>query len=167
MYLRFLKVFLCYLILALPAYFSAIYIMHPTDEKSTYFAFVTGLIFTIAYLVSLRFLSNPTKKTLILKFFILDEFIVPERKEEMRRLLKERISSFYFAFTEVVIFYFIVIWLYSSISVGHTVNPLEQFYPEISSAMFWIFIGAFLFALFVSTAAAEALLEYLEPIEQL
>lgn len=145
-----------------------IYTIFPFEKAGDFdFALITAIIVLPGFLLSLRLLTNPVQNRPQIPLYIL--LVMPDIELEKIREIKERTASFYFSFVETVVFSAIVLYTYQIMKSGQ-----DSFYsglfskitPQYPILMFAIFLFALLFAIFITTAISEFLLERYHPIIQ-
>ena len=175
------KIFKYYLFLTFPVYITVLSFLNPTSEEF-YLAFLTACPIIIGYLLSLRFLANPTCKTIqinrqgckiwefwkyikivreIEPFFLL----YPDRVK--LKLFKERVISFYFSLTEAAIFVYFMNYIFKAINATSPMELIKELIPPIRIDLLVTLLASYLLALFVAAIFGEYFLKKLEPIPDL
>gem|GEM_PF-5912279 len=132
-------------------------------------ALFTALFVIPGFLLSLRLLSNPVKKVFPIPILIL--ISLPNVDIIKVRERKERTLSFYFAFIETAVVSMVILFTYRVLKSGNSSlniysDILKSITPNSPYLTISIFIVAFLFSLFLTTAFGEMLLEWGDPIIQ-
>jgi hypothetical protein len=170
----FLRVFGCNAFLTAPIYLTIWTILQPKNYELIAF-FISSLIIIIAFLLSLRFLSNPTVNGFIKLYDVWDNTAIPNPTKEKIKRLKENVIGFYFSIIVVGIFYVIMFWLFNTFKPTSLSQPnicecesnliWETPLPPIPIEATLVFIGGYILALFVATALLEVYLRKYKPIK--
>jgi len=181
--INFPEMFLNYIILSIPLYFTFVYLLNPSNflENSCEIscsttninnAFIASLSTIPVYLLSIRLLTNPLKKD----FYYLKWINKFYQKETSKSLLKERIISFYFALTATTFFIMVMAIIYKFLGFSKdwitfytTLIDLfrKSFIPQFNNLQIFLFICAYFVTLLILTATIEYLFEKGEPIKDI
>jgi hypothetical protein len=174
---NFWQIFGCNIVLTIPIYLTIWTILQPKDNEIFAF-FFSSLIIIIAFLLSLRFLSVPTKRGFIKLFEVWENTAIPDKAKAKIGLFRDNVIAFYFSIIAVSIFYVIIFWIFDllkpifsnsqSASCNCTSNPIwETPLPPIPLVDILIFISGYILALFIGTKMLEYYLERSIPIDDL
>jgi|SRR5208283_1628550 len=171
-YGKVLKMCACNFNLTVPVILSFMFIIRNTSIGSTATSdqeFIASLIFSLATLVSLRILSNPTNKTFKPK--LIAYFKDGKDRIEQLKIFKERISSFFFSFISATLLFILVTFFYC-IVVGYTsLDQLMSIVLNPSIHIQWYDFGilfvCYTFSLFIFTIWGELILRRNVPLVQL
>lgn len=169
---NFFRIYGCNIILSFFLYPTIWIILQPTKNEMVTF-FFSYLILTISFLLSLRFLSNPTIKGFIRMFEVWEDTAIAKQTKEKIIRFKENVVGFYFSIVAAALFYFIMFWFFNLLKPLFDIEQsvpgdfslfLISPLPPISGVDAIKFICAFIIALFVATGSLELLLERWKPI---
>jgi hypothetical protein len=133
------EVFLNYLILSIPLYFTIMYLLNNANffvapgsivnSKEIIDEFKISLVIIPGYLLSIRLLANPMEKRTRIPIASLIIDVIKKYYSEKKPIdvLKERVISFYFSLTASTFFIMVMLWIYRTIPLtaqSSTSEPL-------------------------------------------
>jgi hypothetical protein len=172
--INFFEMYLNYLILTIPLYFTFIYLLNPSNyisglDNNINNAFLASLAIIPVFLLSMRLLTNPMKADLIYLKLIKNFYL----NADSVSLLKERIISFYFGLTATTYFIMLISWIYRSFSLSTDIflfytTQIElfkkSFIPQFDSLKIFLIICVYFIVLFLLTGMLEMILGKFEPL---
>jgi len=127
------------------------------------FAFILALCLIPAFLLSLRILTNPTKKGF--QFLEMIHLNIRIKEIDTIKRIKERMASFFSSFIIVNIIILIVYIIYEIFKSGSKMD-ISRFFPSLSWEIVLILILIEIVIIFLTTLFGEIYLKHMIPIDQ-